>query len=140
MKYHPGVQSIFYKKVSGCLTGPGARRLRMSIRLGRRPSGSTELNDTDALLFCCNLQFYLIVVDHKTSTQITHFRLTFDRIILTYQLYYPLLHLQHLFLHCRILYLTPPKFCALPWLRWLFDIFLQRTIGSIPGQCIWDKV
>jgi hypothetical protein len=31
---------------------------------------------------------YLIVVDHKTSTQITHFRLTSHRIILTYQLPY----------------------------------------------------
>jgi len=68
------------------------------MRLGRRPSGSTKLSDTDALLL--QPPVYLTVVDHKTSTQITQFRLTSHGIISTYQLYYPLLYLQHLFRHC----------------------------------------
>jgi len=74
---------------------------------------------------------YLIVVDHKTSTQITHFWLTSHHIILTYQLYYPLLKLQQLFLqisaHCR----GSDDYSTSSY---------KGKVGSIPGQCIWDLV
>jgi len=56
VKYQRGVQ-LTYMKVSGWLTGPGAWRIPVSMRLQRRPSGNTELLHIDALLFCCRLRF-----------------------------------------------------------------------------------